>query len=68
MDIRKGFLQSYYSLIGKNTLKYLQMIEKTQFLSIEEIEKIQYKKLKNLIFHSYNNIPFYKRLFAKISN
>jgi len=49
----------------KSTFTHLQ---KTQWLSTEEIEKYQVHKLKKLVNFSYNNIPFYNKFMkdAKI--
>lgn len=33
--------------------------------SREELEELQFKKLKKLLIHSYDTIPYYKRLFDK---
>lgn len=43
----------------------LRMLEKSQWLSHEDISHIQWNKLNNLIKHSYISIPFYRKLFDK---
>jgi len=45
--------------------KYLKENSHIPYLSRNEIEKIQLKKLENIIKHSYHNIPFYRKLFRK---
>ncbi|MEF8879509.1 MAG: hypothetical protein V5A64_03850 [Candidatus Thermoplasmatota archaeon] len=46
-------------------VKYLKELEKSQFYSKDEIEKIQNKRLEFLIKHSYENIPYFHDLFKK---
>jgi len=48
---------------GYNTLHHLKELERSQWLSKIEIERIQGEKLKKLIEHSYNTVPYYKRIF-----
>jgi len=45
--------------------KYLKENSHIPYLSRKEIERIQLKKLEDIIKHSYKNIPFYKKLFSK---
>lgn len=45
----------------------LQEVEKTQWLTTEEIKKIQWTKLKNLLEYAYINVPYYQKVFKKIS-
>ena len=41
----------------------LHTLRKNQWLSTVELEKIRQKKLKALIKHAYDNVPFYHRKF-----
>lgn len=56
----------YYNLKWNKTLNQLHELEKTQYLTLTEIEEIQEKKLKNLIHYAYHNVPFYKKTFKKL--
>lgn len=49
----------------KKIKTYLGVKKKINFLSLsrEEIEKIQLMKLRNLISHAYNTVPYYNDLF-----
>lgn len=67
MNKRELLLNCYYLLKNNNTLDCLKQIEKTQYLSLEDIRKIQYKKLKKLIIYAHNNVPFYRNLFNDIN-
>jgi len=45
------------------TLYYLWQLERSQWLTPPELRKIQYKKLKAMMRHAYNNVPFYHKTF-----
>lgn len=51
----------------RDTLKHLKELEKTQWLSADEIKKIQWKKLKSLLAHAYTNVPFYHHVFKALN-
>ena len=46
--------------------RYMKFFEKSQMWSYEQIEKHQNRKLRQLIIHVYENIPFYHNLFRKL--
>jgi len=46
-------------------LKHLQILEKTQWWTPQELEELQQKSLRLLIKHAYNNVPYYHRIFRK---
>jgi len=50
---------------GENTNKYLSIMPEMESLSLEEIETMQWTKLKNLLSYAYENIPFYKKRFIE---
>jgi phenylacetate-CoA ligase len=41
-------------------------LERTQWLSNLDLEKLQIKRLKALIQHAYQNVPYYHRRFKKL--
>ncbi len=45
--------------------KHLKRLEKLQWYSPSEIDELQNEKLRNLIKHTYENVPFYQRLFKQ---
>ncbi|MCD4781947.1 MAG: glycosyltransferase [Candidatus Omnitrophica bacterium] len=51
----------------RQTLTYLQQLENNQWLSEEELKRLQWKKLKLLIRHAYENVPYYQDLFHKLN-
>jgi phenylacetate-CoA ligase len=44
-------------------LKHLRIVERTQFLSEEELRDRQWPKLKKILNHAYDNCPFYGRFY-----
>lgn len=58
----------YRHLISKKkTNQLLRHIKETQYWSLNEIRKYQFKKLKELIEHAYLNVPYYKQVFRNIA-
>jgi len=51
---------------GTNSLKCLAELQKSQWLSKDEILNIQNKRLRALIKHSYENVPYYHKTFKKL--
>ena len=50
-------------LVKNNYFNHLERLKKLQYLPKEELEKQQLKKLKIMLNHAYNNVPFYKKKF-----
>jgi phenylacetate-CoA ligase len=48
-------------------LKYYKLLENRESLSTEIIEEYQLSQLKQILIHSYQNVPYYKELFSRIS-
>ena len=46
--------------------KILNDLKKSQYLSKEDLEKLQNQKLRKLIHHCYKNVPYYKDLFNEL--
>ena len=70
---------SLYPYLAKNILLFLgdlvlhtnirhelNIMEKNQWLSIEELQEYQNKKLRSLIRHSYNNVPYFHNVFRDL--
>lgn len=49
-----------------NTLKCLNKLRETQWLSEEEIKKFQWMRIEKLLKYSYLNVPYYKNLFDNL--
>jgi phenylacetate-CoA ligase len=61
---RKCIFPFYETVLrGRKTLSYLEEIERDQWLSEAEIEAVQWRKLKKLLDHAYENVPYYRKKF-----
>ena len=47
-------------------LRYLKVLERTQYLSEEELRHRQWHRLKKVFQHAYSNCPFYARLYKSV--
>ncbi|MCK4396247.1 phenylacetate--CoA ligase family protein [candidate division WOR-3 bacterium] len=51
---------------GGNFSRFLANIEKSQYLSSEELKQLQLNKLHIMLMHAYENVPYYSKLFKKL--
>ncbi|KPJ67002.1 MAG: hypothetical protein AMJ43_06270 [Coxiella sp. DG_40] len=61
--VRKFYFPLLCKIKREQTLEYLGKLEQSQYLSGEEIKKMQWSRLQRLITHAYENTLYYKRLF-----
>ena len=54
-------------LSGTASLFYFLQLRRNQWKSPQELEEIQWKRLKNIVHYAYDYIPFYRRLFKSAS-
>jgi phenylacetate-CoA ligase len=54
-------------ILAKEFCSYYKLLENREKLSPEEIRTYQFSQLKNILIHSYTNVPYYRELFNKIS-
>jgi phenylacetate-CoA ligase len=52
---------------GTNSLQRLEELKKSQWLKRDEIRKMQSQKLKSVISHAYENVPYYHRTFKELN-
>jgi phenylacetate-CoA ligase len=48
------------------TIKYTRELERSQWLSQEELQQISWQKLKKLLDHAYTHVPFYCQRFQEL--
>jgi len=65
MNWRKPVIYSLLYASGSKIPKNLSQIKEWEFVSREEIEKLSRRKLKNLLLHSYNNVPYYHKVLQE---
>lgn len=65
--LREWLGKSCYGLyFGRNFFKVLAELERTQWLTEEELRDIQWAKLKNILVRAYENVPFYRRRYEEM--
>ena len=64
--------KGFYSLLPPSRIKELRLgniqneynfLQRSQWFKLKDIEKLQLKKLKAIVFHAYTHIPYYRRKF-----
>lgn len=45
--------------------KQFNTLEKAQYSSAADIEKMQFEKLKAVLIHAYEHVPYYHKIFDK---
>ncbi len=48
-------------------ITHVNLLDKTQWWSSSELEKLQFKRLKKLLKHADENVPFYHKIFKKLN-
>lgn len=51
---------------GRKTFRYLEELERTQWLGHQELEAIQFEALKRLISHAYEHCPYYRENWSRM--
>ena len=51
--------------LGFSTIKRLAELEKSQWLSPDELRQLQEENLRRLLIHAYRNVPYYQRIFME---
>jgi phenylacetate-CoA ligase len=59
-------IQLQYPMLN-STIKNLEILNKTQWLSLSEIEHFQNQRLQLLITHAYENVPYYHKIFNSLA-
>lgn len=52
-------------ILGRDTYAFLERLEKEQYDPETDLEQLKFIKLKELLLHAEQNIPFYTRRFEK---
>jgi len=65
--LHKSLFVIGYSFKNKDFLKQYNFVKKNEFESYETLKRYQEEKLQRLIQFSYNNVPYYHKLFEKLN-
>ncbi|MCK4622623.1 MAG: phenylacetate--CoA ligase family protein [Desulfuromonadales bacterium] len=63
--VRKVIYPLHEKLMGRDTFACLEELERLQWASPSELEEVRFKKLRDLLIHAGENIPFYVERFKK---
>lgn len=63
--VRKIVYPLHEKLMGRRTFEYLAELERLQWASPAELEELRFRKLRELLLHARQNIPFYAERFAR---
>ncbi|MBN1294579.1 MAG: phenylacetate--CoA ligase family protein [Candidatus Latescibacteria bacterium] len=60
-------LKEIHGYLSFQYKKTTNLIKKTEYLSKEELQLLQFNKVKNRLIHAYKNVPYYSDSFRKIN-
>jgi phenylacetate-CoA ligase len=64
--VARNFLLPIYDFIrGTSRLKFMRVLERTQWLSPKDIQELQLKNLRALLRHAFATVPYYRRIFSE---
>lgn len=46
--------------------KCYKFLKRSQYFTLENIEKLQFERLKRLLLYAYQNVPYYRKIFNKL--
>jgi len=52
-------------IVGRQTYKYLRELEELQWATAQQLEELRFRKLKELLRHAEQYVPFYRQRFAE---
>jgi phenylacetate-CoA ligase len=65
-SIPKKAALAFVDIVKKtHAVKSYRELMETQWLATERLEEIQFEKLKRLLVHAYENVPYYTRVFEE---
>ena len=56
---------AYDNLVERRVYECRRFLEKTQWLKKEELQRLQFMRLRALLRHAYENVPYYHEVFRK---
>jgi phenylacetate-CoA ligase len=65
--LRKFIYNIYEKILKNKDLDGLEELRKTQWFSEEKIKEFQWRRLENLLKHSYESVPYYKDIFNNLN-
>jgi phenylacetate-CoA ligase len=66
--LRQLILPAWQRLNRQNSLKVLSYLESTQWLAPEELFDLQWQRIRALLEHAYENVPYYRDIMRAAGN
>jgi phenylacetate-CoA ligase len=63
--VKHVILPLHEKIIGRKTFHSMKELERLQWATPERLEELKFEKLKQLLLHTKNNIPFYAKRFTE---
>jgi phenylacetate-CoA ligase len=63
--VKRVIFPLHEKIVGRKTFDCLHELERLQWASRQELEELQFHKLKSLLLHAKENLPFYGKRFAE---
>ena len=65
-SLRRAALQLHETFTGRKILERLDELNRTQWLSYDELLALQSKKLQRLVEYAYQYVPYYQKVFDTV--
>ena len=62
---QKAIFPFYHRIKNTKLYERIDELEKNQWQTKEELDRIQKKKLKDLLRHAFHNVPYYRKIFKE---
>ena len=66
--LKRVLLPSWQNFKRQNSLQVLSGLEKTQWLSPDELDDLQWQRIGALLAHAYENVPYYQDILREMGN
>jgi phenylacetate-CoA ligase len=63
--VKHMMLPMHEKILGRQTYTYLEELEELQWAKPQELEELKFRKLRELLLHAQQNMPFYRERFAE---
>lgn len=64
---RKGLIAAAFNIGGYPAFRYLKALKSFEYKSLEELLQLQNEKLNQLLWHAYENVPYYSRILPEVA-
>jgi len=62
---RKPIIDATFRISGYPVFRYLRFLKSVEYKSAEELQQLQDEKLRLLLMHAYENVPYYNEILSE---